>query len=673
MSKQKRINSYDGLKGFSILAVVLYHMYQKQVPGGFLTVNTFFAIAGYFFARKIEQVTFNRQQQDWRALGKYVRSTVERLFFPMFWMLGSIIFVLFIFNREALHHLRSDLFSGMFFYNNFYQIATDKSYFAKMTEASPFTHLWYGSLYLQMFLIGIIGSCLLKWLKLPGTAKAILWGLIAFISHSTLMFLYEPNADPSHVYYGLATRFSSFALGMMTAYMIPAILNATYNVKNKKALYTLIGLTAGLLFIYLPFVVQDQAPITYYIGLPFYSVLSMFVLFAIATGVPVIRKPLSFKPLVMLGQRSYSYYLWYYPVIVFWLQYRRFMADNQVYLLNIAILITLIILSELTYQLIERRVYPIPFGQHFNWSMDIERLKQSNAMRGVAAAFLAMVAVVACGLAISRNDQTLAQFNLEYQLQKSLPSLHEIANPTERYLHQTMTQVQSYDKELSSYFVESLPEQDYIAEYQKAKEYVALLADEVSELAAEQQAVLDRIADNNPDLAALIPAKEQLFAAELPVTFFGDSLILLSAPVAMDVFLNGNQWGIKSLQIWDAVGKFQDWINEGEVKQNVVFNLGTNAGLDDEGMEDLIAVSGDRELFFVNSNSDVAHKMEVNEIIHKFAQRYPNVHEIDWYSYAVDHPEYYWEGEGVHHTPEGALHFAAYVTHVLYETLAEGR
>ncbi|MBD3948527.1 acyltransferase [Tuanshanicoccus lijuaniae] len=670
MSRQKRISSYDGLKGLSILAVIFYHMFQKQVPGGFLTVNTFFAIAGYFFARKIEQVTFNRQEQDWRALGKYVRSTLGRLFFPMFWMLGSIIVVLFIFNRDALYHIRSDLFSGMFFYNNLYQIAADKSYFARMTEASPFTHLWYSSLYLQMFVVGIIGSCLMKWLKLPGTAKAIIWGLVAFLSHSTLMFLYEPNADPSRVYYGLATRFSSFALGMMTTYMIPAILNATYNVKNKKALYTLIGLTSGLLFVYLPFVIEDQAPITYYIGLPFYSVLSMFVLFAIATGVPMIRKPLAFKPLVLLGQRSYSYYLWYYPVIVFWLQYRRFMADNQIYLLNIAMMVSIVVLSELTYQIIERRIYPIPFGQRFDWQADVQQVKHSHAAKGVAFAFLMMVVVVASGMIISRDDQTLARFNLEYQLQKNSPSMHEIANPTERYIARTLNQLQSYDKQLSSHFVEPLPAHDYVAEYQKSKEHVDLVDAQVTELAAEQQAVLDRIAEKNPDLAALVPVREQLYAAELPVSFFGDSLVLVSAPVAMDLFLNGNQWGIKNLQIWDAVDKLKQWISEGSVKPILVVNLGTNAGLDHQGMEDFIAAAGKREIFFVNSNSDVPHKMEVNEIIHEFAKKYKNVHEVDWYTYAVDHPEYYWEGEGVHHTPEGANHFAAFIAHVLYETLA---
>ena len=236
MSKKKRILSYDGIKGISIIAIILYHLFPSYLPGGFLTVNTFLALGGYFFTYKVEQIEFNHAQRDWASIWHYFKNTLARIFFPLLWMMGSVVIGLLIFDRTQLLSIRDDLFSGLFLYNNLYQISADKSYFVRMTEASLFTHLWYNSLYIQSFILAIVGVLITKFLNLKGAAKAILWALIAGMSHFALLWLYVPGQDPSRVYYGIDTRFSSFVLGIMTAYMIPVLLNLFYRVKAKKSI-----------------------------------------------------------------------------------------------------------------------------------------------------------------------------------------------------------------------------------------------------------------------------------------------------------------------------------------------------------------------------------------------------------------------------------------------------
>lgn len=668
VKKKRRLLEYDGLKGISILAIVLYHLFPRQVPGGFLTVNTFFVLAGYFFTYKVESFEFTPKQREWRKVGGYLKQTLARLFFPLLWMIGSIVIGLLIFSPNALKFLRNDLFSGLFLYNNLYQIAADKSYFVRMTEASPFTHLWYNSLYIQSFIVTIIVVLVMKYFNLRGAIKAIVLGVIAFYSHNLLLWLYVPGQDPSRVYYGLETRISSFILGVMLTYTIPALLNLFYKSKIKKEIYLFIGLLSLTAFVLMPFFVQDQAPDTYYAWMPLYSVISFGIIFSMTVGVPFVRKIFRMPLLAGIGKRSYSYYLWYYPVIVFWMGFSRQM-ESQMYWLYLAIFVTLFAIGELSYQLIEQKRLFLPFLKDFDWAKDWRSFRRNNRPMWLAFASVLFVALTSMGMVLARNDKPLNQFVLEYQLEKTQPSLFKVANPSERKITEVMSEINNWEDKLATYITRNPRQVEYVDQMQASLRQSLEESSQISALISENQAIFDQIAANNPEIATLVPLDVQLFASQLPVSFFGDSLILLSGPNALNLFLNGTTMGVKSLQIWDAAPVLSDWIATGEVRENLVVNLGTNAGLDDEGMEVFIAAAGDRKIFFVTTNSAVAHKLEVNQIIRDFASRYDNVYELDWYTYAQGHPEFYWEGEDIHHTPEGADHFAAFVAQELYKIL----
>ena len=49
--KRKRSAALDGLKGFFILAIILYYYFQHLLPGGFLAVNGFLVVGGYLTFR----------------------------------------------------------------------------------------------------------------------------------------------------------------------------------------------------------------------------------------------------------------------------------------------------------------------------------------------------------------------------------------------------------------------------------------------------------------------------------------------------------------------------------------------------------------------------------------------------------------------------------------------
>ena len=47
--------SFDGLRAIAILAVVLFHTFQKYLPGGMIGVDLFFVLSGYLITRLLSE------------------------------------------------------------------------------------------------------------------------------------------------------------------------------------------------------------------------------------------------------------------------------------------------------------------------------------------------------------------------------------------------------------------------------------------------------------------------------------------------------------------------------------------------------------------------------------------------------------------------------------------
>ena len=675
MQQKKRIQSFDGLKGLSIIAVVLYHLFPSAVPGGFFMVNTFLVIGGFFFAWSIEKVQPVNQPIQWRQIGKYLKKTIERLFIPLLWLFSLIVVGLLFFQPTELRYLRNDIFSGLFFFNNFYQIMAEKSYFVQMSDSSPFTHLWYNAIHLQSVLIATAIILLLQRLRLSIPAKGIIWLMIVFLSHLAIFALYVPGEDPSRVYYGIETRFASFAIGVAAAYITPTILNLFYRAKLKRVTYNILAILSATGMMYLVLTRSDQDPTTFLLWMSIFNVLSMLLAFTITAGAPWVTSCLSLKPLHLIGKRSYSYYLWYYPIIVFVLSFYRMLGEN-IMIVNILSIIGILTIGEIFYRLIESGGLKIWFGSSFDFKEDLEDIDRMITHREfdkkkifTMIAYIVLLFFFVKGLIYSGNDKRVALFELEYQSYQTKKNIQNASYPNSRPIIETNEFVTQLDEKLDTLFVSELELDDPVENIQKLYQSIETQSAEIQALIRENQEVFDRIESSNPIVFKELAAEELLFATEVPVTFFGDSIALHFTPKVNEIFDNGNIYGQGSLQIWDANDILREMVENGEVQENLVVVLGTNAGLDQDGMDELMSIAGeDRNVFFVNTNSRVQHIQEVNDRIKDTAKMYPNAYEVDWYTYQQGNPAWYTEDD-IHHTEEGMQHFAVIVTQTLFEIL----
>lgn len=687
-----RIKSYDGLKGFSILMVICYHLFPQYIPGGFMMVNAFLVLAGFFFAHKMEKIFHNPTTRARHSMKDYLITTAERVIVPLWWMLMIIVIVYMISQPQELHYIRDELLSSTLLVNNWYQILADRSYFVKMTSATPFTHLWYNAIYIQSFLVSIPLFWLTCKLNFSVPKKGIFWSIIVVISHSLMFLLYQPDQDPSRVYYGLDIRYSSFALGIVGAYALPIFLNVTHSIKNKQTLYKVTGFIVTLLPLITVTMVSDDQPVTYYLWMSTFNVVCMLLIWFIAINPPLVRIFWGNPVFHFLGQRSYAYYLWYFPVIIFCMKMFR-MLDGNMVLINTLSLLGIFIIGEIFHQIVEKAKIFIPFGNRLR-SFPIQGENswlKSKGQVGLTSKILQGLiwigmGIFICGLVIARNDKRVALMELEYQTYRFAPNLLEEPFPGEKGILETKDRVTGLDQAantaLSGTYQFSDPVQTMLEDYKLAKDNERVIGQmvnmKVEEIAAhleqlkESKKQRQAIADKHSIVVDNLTPEEFLFATEVPMTLFGDSIVNINAQNTLEIFENGNYYGQGSLQIWDAIPIYEKMIRDHDIQENVVINLGTNASLDRESLDEMIELSGDRQVFFVNTNSRVQHIDEVNQLLEEVAKDNENVHVVDWHQYQEGHPEWYASDE-IHHSVEGMEHFTINIAQTMYDVLKDDK
>lgn len=336
---KKHISGLDGLRGIAVIGVILYHMFPFAVKGGFLGVSLFFVLSGYLIAITSEK----SWEKNNFTIRSFYKKRIRRIYPSLLIVVLITVGVLKLLAPDVLNGIRREIASIFLGYNNIWQISQNSSYFAKIANASPFTHLWSLSIELQFYLIWPFIFLLYKFISKSKfkNYSDYLFIALAVISVLALTILYKPGQDPSRVYYGTDTRIFSLFLGAYVGVRQKSKRCYRWSYSRKKKNILWFGIC--MLIVIISFIVIDgQSSFTYRVGLLGSSLIFCGIIkLAVNEQLP-IGKWLDFKPLSWIGTRSYEIYLWQYPVI-FIFQYLK--LDKSFYSVPLMILI-IIILSD---------------------------------------------------------------------------------------------------------------------------------------------------------------------------------------------------------------------------------------------------------------------------------------------------------------------------------------
>ncbi len=302
----------DALRAIAVLAVFFYHVSTGGwMPGGFLGVDVFFVISGYLITALL--LSEYRRAGHLNVLRFWLRRA-RRLLPAVAVMIAVTLVVAAILTPGDISGLRGDALASLFYVNNWHLVLSDQSYFQEFARPSLFRHLWSLSVEEQFYLLWPLVFA--AGMTLFGKRRLLIGVLVGAVASTVLMIiLFDPSGDAARVFYGSDTRAVGLLLGVALAMVWhPSRLR---QITGRGARWILDGAGVLALVMILRFFLDahDFDPGLYrggFLMLAFWTALLVGVL---AHPAARLGRVLGNPPLVWLGLRSYSFYLWLWPVL----------------------------------------------------------------------------------------------------------------------------------------------------------------------------------------------------------------------------------------------------------------------------------------------------------------------------------------------------------------------
>ncbi len=339
---RKRIVGMDGLRALAVLLILLYHVFPKQFPGGFVGVSLFFALSGYLVAwtsfKSIEEKKFSLKTYYLKRLKRIYPALLLVVFFSagIYWFMDSMI----------LDGRKKEILSIFFGYNNYYQISQNADYFTRSVNASPYTHLWAIAIEMQFYLLWPLFLKLYQSIKKTQYKDKAnyFWLAVALLSFITIQFTYQAsNVMPA--YYGSISRASALFLGVSLACW------QWYGDYREKFLLEpgLYGSTLVFIFALMIFFMGGQSVWTYRVGLLVSSIISVEFIRLVTSQVSGIGRYLDIPILKWIANCSYEVYLWQYPILFFF----QFQHLDQITGMGILIIAIILVFAHYSHGFLE--------------------------------------------------------------------------------------------------------------------------------------------------------------------------------------------------------------------------------------------------------------------------------------------------------------------------------
>lgn len=330
-----RRTDLDLLRSLAILFVLGYHFRWAGFQNGFLGVDIFFVLSGFLMCRTVGS---GLRQGDFCLRDFYFRRA-SRILPAMYFMVAAVFLAVILFlGIKAYDYGRSASTSLLFVSNVHYYMLS--GYFSPKSELNFLLHTWSLSIEVQFYIILPLVLAPLRHFR-RNTSSSSLWLLFLGFG-SFILMLFMRRGDPAAAFYLLPARIWEFMAGGLAWSLSQGARQHGKGLLSKSVFW---GMVAILLLCVSDLVPLDSG------SWPNWG--TLLVVGATATaimvgpGLKVIGSPF----LKFLAQRSYSLYLWHWPLLVLANYFGLFGSPLE----KTAILVISLVMAHLSYQLIELR------------------------------------------------------------------------------------------------------------------------------------------------------------------------------------------------------------------------------------------------------------------------------------------------------------------------------
>jgi peptidoglycan/LPS O-acetylase OafA/YrhL len=374
-----KINGLDGLRGILALSVVVFHAFLIFSPenlykfnGGFLAIESFFVLSGFLITKSL--IERNKKINNFiKVYLDFLKSRFLRLF-PAFIFL-SVIEITFInlFFPGKLKNLLNELFFGSLNVYNWWLIIREVPYFERFQETLFNLHFWSLSVEWQYYLIWSVVFLIL--FRFSKTVAVIFTIMFASFSALDMYIFYKMYENIDRVYFGTDTRFYSFMIGSLLAL-------AESKIEKRNWIFLTVGIISFILLLTFFFLLNNYESYMYPFGFLAVSIISALLILSVLKS-EFFDKLLSFYPLSYIGVRSYSLYLWHFPIFSF----LSLFYEKNIQEAVILGFISSLLISNISYLLIEEPFRRLNFLNLYDLKV-ILNLSISSVLLGLVFGYL---------------------------------------------------------------------------------------------------------------------------------------------------------------------------------------------------------------------------------------------------------------------------------------------
>ena len=589
----------DGLRAVAVIAVLAYHAGLSWAGAGFLGVDVFFVISGYL----ITALLLSEKSRTGRInLRRFWRRRALRLLPGLLVMLAVVSVLTPLVAPDQNENLRGDLIAALTYVSNWWLIFQDQPYFEAIGRPPLLQHLWSLAVEEQFYLLWPPVLALALRRKSSKPRALVKWILLVVAGSAVAMaLLYSPDGDTSRIYYGTDTRLGTILLGAALAFLwSPGHRTATPTWVGSFARDTAgLGALTGICWLMVTW--NEFEPQLYLGGFTMVALLSVVAVGAASHPGALTKALLGNGIMKWIGQRSYSIYLWHWPVFMV-TRPELDLPLTGAPLLAVRVALTLV-LAMASYSLVER---PVRLGALGNAWRRLRTGISSRSIRPLAAGAGALTLPLIVGTAIGGGALVRRE----------------------------------------------APELPAAAALKEAK-------NEAATTTTEAIAGVDLAEVPAPALPApnAVPPPPGAGAPPPPpsgrVTAIGDSVMMIAKDALAGRLGNAVVDAGIGRQTKAVIEAAQALKDRGELGDSVIVHMGTNGLITVRQFDQLMEVLKDVPRVAV-VNVKVARPWEDvnNRMLAENIGRYPNAKLVDWKALASAHPEVFYK-DGVHLRPGG--------------------
>lgn len=343
----RRRRDIQGIRAIAVLLVLAYHAKVPGFSGGYIGVDVFFVVSGFLITSLLVR-EFDATNKI--SLTNFYARRIRRLLpASLVVVIGTLVISKIWLEPLRLNDLTQDARAAALFATNIVFAVRESDYLQSALPPSPLQHYWSLGVEEQFYIFFPIGVMVL--LKLGKASKSLLIaGLTMITAVSFAVCVAITPSMPAISFYLLPFRAWELGAGALLA-LLSSKVNRVKSVNRE-----LFGWVGLVIIIVTGFIYDSKTLFPgYAAGMPVVA-----TIFLIVSGDNSKFGPsrlLELRVVQWLGSRSYSLYLWHWPILIV----ARSANKAELTAIQIALcMLATLLLAELSFRFVEQPIHKVP-------------------------------------------------------------------------------------------------------------------------------------------------------------------------------------------------------------------------------------------------------------------------------------------------------------------------